>query len=309
MITTDLMQEAGVFWPAAHEDAMAMAKLAAASYEQHCFENVGVPFCMTIESEAMGAQVTMGTDTYEPHITGYAIDSVLDWQKVTPIDLTAGRVKVTLDAIRILKDMNLEAPIVGNITGPISTASSVCEPVRFYKQLRKKPEESHAYMTFVTNQLILLAQAMVDAGADVIVIADPSGTGEILGPKLFAEYAVTYINKLLAAIPDHIETVVHICGNMKKVYPEVNKVNSHGLSFDSMVPMSDARKNLPGRVLVGNVSTYALEFGSLEKISTLTRHCRCNGSNVIAPACGLGTKSPLRNIRQILATLKEDADS
>ena len=58
MITTDLMDEANVSWPEAHLNARMMADLAEANYEKGCFENVGVPFCMTIEAEAMGAQVT-----------------------------------------------------------------------------------------------------------------------------------------------------------------------------------------------------------------------------------------------------------
>ena len=31
-----------------------MADLAEANYEKGCFENVGVPFCMTIEAEVYG---------------------------------------------------------------------------------------------------------------------------------------------------------------------------------------------------------------------------------------------------------------
>lgn len=308
MITTDLMKTSGIYWPAAHLNPQAMADLALESYTQSCFENVGVPFCMTVESEAMGAQVTMGTDVYEPHISDYAIASVLDWAQVKPLDLNAGRVKVTLDAIRILKEKNLDVPIIGNITGPISTASSVCEPTLFYKQLRKKREDAHAFMTFVTDQLIVFANAMIEAGADIIVIADPSGTGEIMGPALFEEYAVHYLNMLLDGLPKDVETLVHICGNMKKVYREINMVRSNALSFDSMVPMSQARANLPDRVLVGNVSTYALEYGSHDKIATLTRHCIANGANAIAPACGLGTKSPMGNIQTMLTTILADQE-
>ena len=43
MITTDLMDVSGITWPEAHTDAQMMAKLALASYENGCFENVGVP--------------------------------------------------------------------------------------------------------------------------------------------------------------------------------------------------------------------------------------------------------------------------
>ncbi len=307
MITTDLMQICGINWTEAHTNPRLMADLALASYENHCFENVGVPFCMTVEAENLGAEVTMGSDIHEPHVTGYALDSVLDWKKLTAQDVHTGRSGVVLEAIRILKEKNLDVPIVGNITGPISTASSVVEPVIFYKSLRKHKKEAHEYMTFVTEHLIAFARAQIEAGADVITISDPSGTGEILGPKLFEEYAVKYLNILLDGLQkEKLGSIVHICGKMKSVYSQINMVRSDALSFDSVVPMVQARANLEDRVLMGNVSTYTLEFGDPEAVARLARHCAKNGANIISPACGLGTRSPIGNIQAILTAMKED---
>ena len=308
MVTAELMDEVQVSLPEAHSDARKMADLAKAVYEKGCFENYGVPFCMTIEAEEMGAKVDMGSKVYEPHVVEYVMDSVCDYRKLTPIDLEKGRAKVVLDAIHILKEETEGVPIVGNLTGPISTASSVMEPVIFYKELRKKNKEAHEYMNFITDQLIKFGRAQIEAGADVIAISDPSGTGEILGPKYFEEFAVTYINQLLDSLQkEKLGTIVHICGQMRPVYREVNELHSNVLSFDSIVPMKEAREYLKDRVLMGNVSTYALEFGDPERVKMLTESCWKNGSDILSPACGLGMKSPLRNVQSILECLKEEA--
>ena len=309
MITTNLMDLSGISWPQAHTDANLMAKLALAGFENHCFENVGVPFCMTVEAECMGAQVTMGTKFYEPHVTGYAISSVDEWKQLKVPDWKNSRAAVVVEAIHILKSQNPEIPIVGNLTGPISTASSLMEPVDFYKQLRKKNKEAHKFLSFVTNQIIHFAKLQLEAGADIITISDPSGTGEILGPKMFEEFAVTYLNQIVEAIHEmNHEVIIHICGQMKSVYSQLSLLKSDVLSFDAIVPMKEARKNLPDRVLMGNVSTYTLEFGTTQKVETLTKHCVENGSNIISPACGLGTKSPIENIQAMLKYLKEGTD-
>ena len=306
MITADLMDQIQVFLPEAHHDARQMAELAKAVYEQGCFENYGVPFCMTVEAEEMGAKVDMGTKVYEPHVIEYVMDSVSDYEKLTPVDVTKGRAKVVTDAIRILKEETSGVPIVGNLTGPVSTASSVMEPVNFYKELRKKNQEAHAYMEFITDQLIAFGRAQIEAGADVIAISDPSGTGEILGPKFFKEFAVTYLNKLLDGLKkEKVGTIVHICGQMHSVYKEINEVHSDVLSFDSVVPMKEARANLKDRVLMGNVSTYAIEFGDPDRVKMLTTSCRRGGSDIISPACVLGMKSPLTNVQAILECLTE----
>ncbi len=307
MITTELMDTCGAVWPQAHTDAGMMAQLALANYEQRCFENVGVPFCMTVEAEALGAQVSMGSKAVEPHVAQYVIDSVAEWRKLKPLNVNEGRAKVVLDAIRILKSKNLSVPIIGNITGPVSTAGSVLEPVVFYKELRKRNQEAHEFMGFVTEQILNFARAQIEAGADVIAISDPSGTGEILGPRFFQEFAVTYLNQLLDGLQsEKMGTIVHICGQMRSVYEQVNQIHSDVLSFDSIVPMKKARENLRGRILMGNVSTYALEFGSPKQIEKMTKNCAADGSDILSPACGLGTKSPLKNVQAILQTLKKD---
>ena len=196
------------------------------------------------------------------------------------MSMEEGRAKVVLDAIRILKSRNLDVPIIGNITGPVSTASSVMEPVIFYKELRKKKEEAHRYMQFVTDEIIKFARAQIDAGADIIAISDQKET---------------------------MGKIMHICGQMKNVYPQAELIHSDVLSFDSCVSMREAREHLKKHALMGNVSTWTLEFGQPEKVEQLAVKCWRDGSNIISPACGLGTKSPLTNIQAIRHGIMEEA--
>ena len=309
MITQELMDASGVTWPEAHTDPLMMANMAQAAYDYNCFENVGLPFCMTIESEMMGAKVTMGTKAAEPHVTDYAIQNASEWTTLTKPNVNEGRMGVVIEAIKILKSRNLPVPIVGNVVGPVSVASSVQDAVKYYKDMRKHPKEMHEFMEFVTEAVGDFAVAQVEAGADVICMSDPSGTGEILGPKLFEEYAVTYLNKVLERLkPYKVKTIVHICGQMNNVFEQVNKVESDALSFDAVVSLKKAREHLGDHLLVGNVSTFALECSSVDKVKTISRACVKNGSDIITPACGLGTGSPLVNIQAILEALKEDAE-
>lgn len=304
MVTAELMERCLVYLPEAHSNARMMADLTKAVYEHGCFENVGVPFCMTVEAEVMGASVDMGSNVFEPRVTGYVMESVSDFGKLPVPDMKTGRAGVVLDAIRYLKEELDGVPVVGNLTGPISTASSLMEPMVFYRELRKNNADAHACMQFVTDRLKEFGFAQIRAGVDVIAISDPSGTGEILGPKYFREFAVKYLNQLVDCFrAEGVGTIVHICGQMKPVYEQVAEIHSHVLSFDSMVPMQEAKANLPGRVLMGNVSTYALEFGDPEKVAGLARFSLEHGSSILSPACGLGMKSPLVNVQAMLKTV------
>ncbi|MDO0822659.1 uroporphyrinogen decarboxylase family protein [Desulfosporosinus nitroreducens] len=310
MVVTALMEKANIHWPEAHTDPIKMAGLAKAVYDYGCFENYGVPFCMTIEAEQIGAVVDLGSTIHEPHVTGYAIDNLSQWEKLIPLDPYGKRAKVVLDAIKILKQQDDHVPIIGNLSGPVSVAASLIEPVDYYKALKRHKEDAHAFMKFVTEGLISFGKAQIEAGADVIAISDPSGTGEILGPRLFDEFVVTYVNQLIDGLHEinpELPIIVHICGKMHKVYQELNKIRTVAHSFDSIVSIKEAKKVMPGKVMIGNVSSFALEFADADRIRVLTQKVMDDGSDIIAPACGLGTKSSLENIQAMLHIVQQSS--
>lgn len=309
MIVTELMHKTNILWPDAHTDIDKMSELAKSVYEYGMFENYGVPFCMTIEVEGMGAEVDLGNTKFEPRVVRYILETVSDYNKLKSLDVKAGRAKVSIDVISRLKFNNERVPIIGNLSGPISVASSLMEPVVFYKELRRKKEDAHKLMDHVTNQILAFGKAQIEAGADVIAISDPSGTGEILGPKYFDEYAVKYINKLIDGLREvnkEIPIIVHICGQMHKVYHELNKIKADALSFDAIVSIKEVKEKMSDRIIMGNLSTYALEFSDKERIKKMTKNILNSGVNIISPACGLGTQSPLENIQAMLLAVKEE---
>jgi len=310
IVTREMMEAVEVYLPEAHSDAVKMAALAKAAYTLDCFENYGLPFCMTVEAEAMGAEVDIGSLVCEPHVVGYAIEKVEDWRRLSALDCGKGRAGTVLGAIRLLKQEDSCLPIIGNLTGPVSLAASLIEPVVFYKALRRNKEESHAFMEFVTAQLAAFGRAQLAAGADVIAISDPSGTGEIMGPRLFREYATVYLNRLIHGLrqarPD-VDVIVHICGKMHTVYDSLAEVDAGALSFDAVVSLRKTVSALPNKAIMGNTSTYAIEFSTPANVARLTKGCIRAGADIIAPACGMGNNSPLANIRALRQAVLEEA--
>lgn len=306
MIVEDIMRLAGTSWPEAHSNPQKMADLAAAMYQNGGFENVGVPFCMTVEAEAMGATVCMGTRIHEPHVTAYALDSVAQWQTLRPIKVDQGRAKVVRDAVTLLKKKNPDVPVIANLCGPMSLASSLIDPMTLYRELYKKPQQAHDMLNFIADNLIAFGKHQIEAGADVLAISDPSGTGEILGLKGFTTYAVPYLNKILAAIQTEstISTIVHICGRLKKIYPAITTINSDAISFDSITSVKQLAGNVRNKVIMGNVSTYVLEKSTPDKLKRIAGKCVENGADILAPACGIGVRTSLANIRSIVDAAK-----
>ncbi len=306
MIVEDVMDLTGKSWPEAHTDALLMADLAAGVYENGGFENFGVPFCMTVEAEAMGAKVNMGTRINEPRVTAYPLQSVEEWNKLQPIDVNAGRAKIVTEAIALLKARNPDVPVIANLCGPVSLASSLIEPMIYYKELYKKADKAHEMMEFVTSNLIAFGKAQIQAGASVLAISDPSGTGEILGPRGFQNFAVPYLNKIIAAIREESEVgiIVHICGRLKNIYSGITALDSDAISFDSITNAKALSESVTNKAIMGNVSTFILEKGAPEKLALVARQCVENGVTILSPACGIGPKTALANIRAIVDAAK-----
>lgn len=307
MIVEDIMDIENVFWPMAHSDSQMMANLTLGMYKNGGFENFGVPFCMTVEAECMGADVYMGTKVTEPRVVKYPIQSVSNWRELKKIDVNTARAKTVIDAIKILKEKNNDIPIVANLTGPVSLASSLMEPMTYYKELRKKKNEAHEFMEFVTDNLIEFGKAQLQAGADVLTISDPSGTGEILGAKTFNEFATPYLNKIIDNLKPYAKggTIIHICGKLKSIYNELNDLHSDAISFDSITNAKQVVENVHGKIIMGNVSTFAIENGTEESLKNISNQCLNSGVDILSPACGIGVRSKLNNIKVLVECAKQ----
>lgn len=302
----DVMEKTGNQLPAAHHTDILMADLARDVWENTGFENFGVPFCMTIEPEALGSAVDYGTLQCEPKITKEAFPSVQDAVFGPPgaIEKTP-RAAAVLGAISMLAKKHPDIPVIGSISGPVSSAGSLVDPMVFLKELRRDREGAHRLMDRVTSELIRWAALMVDAGAALITIADPTASAEILGPKLFEEYALRYINLLAASIHGlGVPVIVHICGNVRTAKQSLFDLQGDALSVDAMVNLGALKDEKADLTTMGNLSTYLLESGSPQSIVSGAETLLRRNIDIIAPACGLSTSTPLENIRSFTGAVK-----
>lgn len=306
MVVTEVMDRAGCFWPEAHSDADRMARLTLAAHELAGIENVGVPFCMTIEAEGMGAGVGLGSKESEPRVTNYVMENMGELERLAPFDPSVGRARVCAEAIRILKETAPHLPVIANLSGPVSLATSLIDPLLYYRAMRRDREATHLLTRHCTEVIKSFGAALIEAGADVVCIADPSATGDIIGREAFAEFAVPYLNELADHFRSHfgIPTIVHICGNVKSLGGALATISAAAVSIDSMVGIGTLRELAPGKVTMGNVSTFMLEKGEPVQLRKAARRCLAEGVDILAPACGISPRTPVANIRAVAEAVK-----
>lgn len=303
----EVMNKTGHTLPEAHRDSKLMRQLAYDIYQETGFENFGVPFCMTVEAEVLGSIIDYGTLACEPKITKEFSPSVSQviFKDIKSM-LQDGRIETIIQAGYYLAKQHSDVPLIGNLTGPISAGASIVDPMTFLKELRKDKENCHKVLDYVVELGIAYARLMLDNGVDLISIADPTATGEILGPKMFEEYAVKYLNKLIDGIHSFgAPAILHICGDLKRVKHLIPQIRSDAISTDAMVNLLYLREEFPELVTMGNVSTYLLEFSTPDKVADRAGKLARDGVDIIAPACGLSTSTPLVNIQRMTGAVKE----
>lgn len=296
----EIMQQTGNMLPEAHFDAKRMAELAQSIQSFTGFENIGVPFCMTIEAELLGSQIDHGTLACEPKIAREVFPSINDVVYADVETLArSGRMNVVVDAAHRIAAANPDVPVIASLTGPISTAASIVDPVTFYKSLRKDPAGAHRVLDYVTRLLSAFAKRLVvEQGASVIAVGDPSATGEILGPVMFEHFAVRYLNQFADSVHAlGFPVIIHICGDMQRVRHLLPMLRCDALSTDAMVNLVTLKAEFPQVTTMGNLSTYALQWNEPEKIGAATRSLVKSGIDIISPACGLSTSTKLECIR------------
>jgi [methyl-Co(III) methanol-specific corrinoid protein]:coenzyme M methyltransferase len=305
----EIMRATGHTLPAAHFDPQRMADLAQDIHAHTGFENIGVPFCMTVEAELLGSEINHGTLECEPKIVREVFPSVgtVEFRDVNKL-VHSGRIEVVVEAAHRIARANPSVPVIASLTGPVSTAASIVDPLTFYKELRKNPDGAHRLLNYVTNLLGAYAERLLtEQGASAIAVGDPSATGEILGPVMFEKFAVRYLNQLADRVHAlGFPFIIHICGDLKSVWRLLPQLHCDALSTDAMVSLQVLKEAFPTITTMGNVSTFALEWNESEKIRHMTRNLVDSGVNIISPACGLSTSTKLQTIRAMTGEVKQE---
>ncbi|MCQ1536991.1 MtaA/CmuA family methyltransferase [Methanosarcina sp. KYL-1] len=303
----ELMDEVGAPWPESHTDAELMAKLAIANHELSGLEAVRVPYCLTVLVEAMGCEINMGTKNRQPSVTGHPYPKDLEGAAIPEDLLQRGRIPAVLEAIKIIREkVGPDVPIIGGMEGPITVASDLASVKSFMKWSIKKPELFEQVLDLATEASIIYANAMVEAGADVISVADPVASPDLMSPDSFKQYLQARLQKFSSSV--NSVTILHICGNVNPVLSYMADCGFEGLSVEEKIgSVKNAKEVIGTRArLVGNISSpFTLLPGPVDKINTEAKQALAEGIDVLAPGCGIAPMTPLENIKAMVAARNE----
>lgn len=307
--TYEQMEEVQAFWPNAHEDGEAMARLALASHSILGFDAVRVPFCQTFEARALGAKIKPGRlpDDMEgipgiDHPPAFKIDDT----PAFPDDfLSRGFIPELLKAVSIAKkEVGDEVPVIAGIIGPFTLAGSLLDIVPLLKATFKTPDKLRPWLELGEKAGTTLAKALIDAGADIICCEDMTASPELISPKTYKELELEYQTKQFDSLS--VPTILHICGNVIPIADWMAQSGPDILSLDTKTNPRDAREKCgPDVVLLGGVEVASTLFlHGEEEIRRESEQAITDGIQILAPGCAVGPGTPTRNLQTMLEVAK-----
>ncbi len=304
--TYEQMEKTGAYWPEAHENAELMAALAIAAHTELGFDAVRVPFCQTFEAEALGCTIKWGGKENIPGID-HPVQYTLDDIPVLPDNyLETGRIPQLIESVRIMKrQVGDEVAILGGIVGPFTIAGAMLDSVPILKATFKSPDKIHPFLEVGEQAGTLLGKALIDAGADIIVVEDMTCSPDLIAPKTYGEMEVEYQTRQVDALDAPV--IIHICGNVDSIIPFIHETGCAGISIE---PKSDVRRarQIVGdeTVLIGGVDTATTLFlKGPEEIEESAREQIELGLDILAPGCAIAPGTSTENILAMLAVARE----
>ncbi len=278
---------------------------------------VGWESSFNLLAEAMGC--TMRFPEHDlPQVAAPVVRSPNDLDKVrVPDSRSAGRLPIRMETIRLVKQKTQgRVPLFGYIPGPFTLAGQLCGVTQLMIATLRNPQFVHDLITVATAASAAYAKAVVEAGIDVTVAADPTASSSLISPQMFGTFAAPALRTLLhAAESAGAVPSLHICGQTTPILEAMCNTGARVLEIDHLVNLREAKESVGRRVcLMGNLNpTEILLKGSPRVVEEAAKSCieqaGAGGRYILSSGCDVPVDTPLANIRAMVTAAERSAPS
>lgn len=267
------------------------------------------------ESEAMGSVLKIQENT-PPSVEQFAINDLdKDLEKLRlPNPYKDGRLPQLLDVVRQMKALvRDEVPVVAYVQGPFRHAAMLRGSVNLLKEMLKAGEQCQQLLEIATDSLIIYGAALVDAGADIIMIAEPFMPKDMMSKRMAEDVEPHFRRLSKTLMRTGAKVFLHLCGDFGDRMDVIKKIGMHGVSLDEKNDLQKAREILgPHVCIIGNVNpTETLLSGTVESVIAESREAielaGRDGAFILASGCLIPGNAPKENIEALVTAAKQSS--
>lgn len=197
--------------------------------------------------------------------------------------------------------------VCGQLVGPFSAANMMVGVKEFMTLLGKRSPYVKPLLEYATEFCREIARLYRKNGADLMQVADPCSSGDLISPRMYKDLVVPTLEKLYGDMQkDYGLTMIHICGKAGMRLPEIMKLGINAFSVDSPVNIPEAMKEADGKVcMMGNFDPNGLlRLGTPKECYDAAmpnlQAAGLGGGYVLMPGCDLAATTPADNLRALV---------
>ena len=216
-----------------------------------------------------------------------------------------------METIALLR-RRLEVPLIGFAGAPFTCATYLIEGGSskvFWetkKLMYRHPEVFHGLMEKLTTATIDYLQAQAEAGAQALQLFD-SWVG-ILAPDDFTEFALPYVQRIVAALQPHGLPFIYFANNGATLLELSVATGADVIGLDWRLPIGEAIKRVGPRAVQGNLDPFALllpEERLQQRIARLLEEARPAHGHIFNLGHGIHQHTPPEQVRLAVRLVHE----
>ncbi|MBI9073037.1 MAG: thioredoxin family protein [Melioribacteraceae bacterium] len=264
----------------------------------------GIPilFDLQLEAEVLGCEL-IWADENPPSVVSHPLQKGILLSDLRIPNKTDGRIGITLNAAKRIKNDHPDLAVYGLITGPFTLALHLLGTDIFMKMFME-PDEIRMILDFCTAVGKKMSEYYIEAGCDVIAVVDPM-TSQI-DPMNFNQFVSPYVSEIFTYIRSREKiSSFFVCGNAEQNIEEMCKCKPDNISIDENIDLEFV-KNITLKHKIsfgGNIKlTVSLLLGNENDCQADALSCMDKGGLkgfILAPGCDIPMDTPVINLQAV----------
>lgn len=242
-----LIRDLKLAFPKSYQDSQIMAQISQYIKNEEESPLCLLPFCHTMEGEAMGGLININDGKFGPRVAAYAYQSVEELATLSDIDFSQGRIREVLKACQILKTQGEK--VVLEVSGFMTVLNSLIDTTKIFKAWRKDAETVEAVFRSIADNLYRYFVEAKKSGVDIISYADPAGSVNIMGPKYTEIITKEFTLPLLKKAADLADEncIIHLCPKTSLILLGLELAARKDIQFAKNIKYAEACLNTIGK--------------------------------------------------------------
>ncbi len=270
---------------------------------------------LSVEAEAIGCELSFSKNNY-PYVKKTVLlsgDDVSDLPVPTP--LSSGRMPEIIKAVEIMKEhYKGRVPVVAHALAPLTIASRIMDIEKMLYLIVDEPEKFRNLLNYTRRVALRFIDALIWAGADCIIMFNPSASPAVLPEKIFREFELPNISRIFNHIKQkhpNIITWYSVAGAIQNIIPDLELVEIDIVTIDYLVTLGVAFDKSSTISFNGNIKPLLFTSKSSEEIQAISESLLFDslgrGGFILGSGCEVPLNARLDNLKALVKSSFEVA--